>query len=1390
MASNQNLRDLQWALQTIKSESKNLHSISFYLSQPVSNCYQESDNSMNINISRNKDSLSYFSQLLTVIGEAKNTQASLRNLEFHGVEWELIQLQSLHALLEKNLNIKQMVFRRNRFSREGLMELAEMVKNNRGIKEVILSESAIGSIGAGFIASALKMNETLEELQIWEDSIGSKGAEELSKMIEVNSTLKLLIILDSHLITATPLISAVLARNRAMEVHVWSGESGEKTTKVVEFVPENSALRIYRLDPSGSCRVACALGWNTTVRSLDMTGIRLKSRWAKEFRWVLEQNQSLKEVNLSNTCLKDKGVVYVAAGLFKNQSLESLYLDGNWFSGVGVEHLLCPLSRFSALQYQANTTLKSVTFGGGRTRIGRDGLSAILQMLTTNQSLVRFGIYDDESLRPEDFIRIFKSLETNATLRFLSLQGCKGVQGELMLQTIMEILQVNPWIEDINLNRTPLQNSGKADMIYQKLGQNGKLEQDIDLLKDMQLMAPKSCRVFFCGQEFAGKTTLCNSVSQNFSSSKLPYLDQVRTLVNPVEQAVRTGGIKIKTFKDEDTKISIWNLAGQHEYYALHDLMFPGHGSASFFLIISSLFKKPNNREPKNSGEIEEDLLYWLRFIVSNSRKAGPQSMLPNVTVVLTHLDKITQPSENLQVTVRSIQRLRERFQGFVEFYPTVFTVDGRSTGSVSKLAHHVRKTSKTILQRVPQVYELCNDLMQILSDWRSENYNRPALKWKEFCDLCQVKVSALRIRSRRDSVEKVEMRRQTVAKSLHHIGEVIYFEDLGFLILDYEWFCGEALGQLIKLDVRRQGSTENNGFVSRRELEKILKASLQSYIPGMGSKVFENLEASDLVKMMQKLELCYEQDPGDSNSLLLIPSILEEGRGRSQRWQISTPSCIYVGRHLECVDSSHMFLTPGFFPRLQVHLHNKIVGSMNQHGATYSLEKYLISITINGIYVRVELGGQLGYFIDVLACSTKNPTETLKLFRELIIPTIQSLCQGVTLTENILRPECVKCLTPPRYRKTQFMPLQRLKQALLSVPADSMYDYQHTWSSVSDGGKPILGAGFDYARDLLSDDDFREVLHRRYHDLYHLAVELAVTPENNPDDPNPNSAAAGDEPDGTVEPTFAGIAKGVEAVLQRLKIIEQEIRDLKQEIQGLRYYEHRLLTELHRKVNYLVNYNVQLEERKLPHMFYFVKAENYSRRLVTSIFSGMSALRLQMLCEYRREMHVVEDQIGCDLMQVDNSAVKCLVPHMKKFMTLLTFALKIGVHLAAGMGEMIPDLSREVAHLVDSSLLHGASGAGAAGAMAAGAMGAAAIGRMQGARQRGGENSRDFQQNLRMAQQWLVDFLKDQGCITGRQIAEKFGLWRVRYIDDGQIAWICRRHMQIRANEVIEVPI
>ncbi|KAK4398596.1 protein TORNADO 1 [Sesamum angolense] len=157
----------------MKSGSVDLQSVSFLLSQPASGCFQETENSMNVNLT--KDSISQFSQLLKVVGTAKNgAQSSLRNLEFHLVEWELQQVKDLRVLIKNNPSIKQLMFRRNKFSAECLSELSDGLRKNKNIKEIMLSESGIGSEGAGVLASALKDNHSLEELQIWEDSIGSR----------------------------------------------------------------------------------------------------------------------------------------------------------------------------------------------------------------------------------------------------------------------------------------------------------------------------------------------------------------------------------------------------------------------------------------------------------------------------------------------------------------------------------------------------------------------------------------------------------------------------------------------------------------------------------------------------------------------------------------------------------------------------------------------------------------------------------------------------------------------------------------------------------------------------------------------------------------------------------------------------------------------------------------------------------------------------------------------------------------------------------------------------------------------------------------------------------------------------------------------------------------
>jgi Leucine Rich repeat len=476
--------------------------------------FEKTDLSLHINISIDSaDDVQFFGLFIQELALHKDKHKDLTSLLFHGIEWHTENVSSLCTLLQGGSSIKQLEFQKNIFKSECFSQLSGAIGRSASLKEIAFSDCKIGSVGVVLLASALSKGNNspqVEELQIWEDSIGSKGAEALADMIEVNHTLRLLTILDKISIGAAPLISTVLARNRSLEVHIWGGDKLS-----IKFVPESGTLRISGMDSSSELqRIACSLGWNTTVVTLDMTGVRLRSRWARDFRVVLECNRSLKEVKLSRTSLGNRSVVYIAAGLFKNNCLEKLGLDGNRFGGVGLEHLLCPLSRFSPLQHEtANTTLQSLTFGGDKSNIARNGgVLSILRLLETNQTMVQLVMSQDRNLRPGDFVKIFRSLERNSTMRRLSLRGCQGVHGEEVLQSIMDTLMVNPWIEEIDLSETPLQQSGKAVIVYEKLGQNSSPVQENELLANLPLAMPTCSRILMFGQPCSGMSYKSNFV--------------------------------------------------------------------------------------------------------------------------------------------------------------------------------------------------------------------------------------------------------------------------------------------------------------------------------------------------------------------------------------------------------------------------------------------------------------------------------------------------------------------------------------------------------------------------------------------------------------------------------------------------------------------------------------------------------------------------------------------------------------------------------------------------------------------------------------------------------------------------------------------------------------
>jgi hypothetical protein len=441
---------------------------------------------------------------------------------------------------------------------------------------------------------------------------------------------------------------------------------------------------------------------------------------------------------------------------------------------------------------------------------------------------------------------------------------------------------------------------------------------------------------------YVGKTTLRKSVVRSIERRStinksilnpckdfmMKKIDGGQRLIQGGKQLTnRTRGIEVHSLKgSEGIRWSIWDMGGQEEFHGFHYFMLPDlsdTGNPSLFLLVCSPYVlrdkgSPSKQKVKLPLKIEKELEYWLRFIASKSRRTI--SFKPKVIVVLTHSDKVDGLVPRAQ---ESVTRLKKQFAELLDVWSEPIAVDGFSTESASNVASVIEDNIVTLLKALPPVYKVCSDVRSALKGWMVRNPKSPMMNWKTFSDLCQetdlpglVKVTA--------EGSMVEARRKAVATSMHNSGDVIYFEDIDFLVVDLDWFCHRVMGHLIKLsDDRSKLATATNpdGFTSRAYLENILVDSLKSSRElGYGGCALD-VTAQNLVHLMLRLELCFE-DTTRSHGVrkLFIPTILDIGQAAgSWNWSHISEKSIYFGRRLQCADPEHTFIPRGLFCRLQV---------------------------------------------------------------------------------------------------------------------------------------------------------------------------------------------------------------------------------------------------------------------------------------------------------------------------------------------------------------------------------------------------------------------------------------------------------------------------------------
>jgi len=239
-----------------------------------------------------------------------------------------------------------------------------------------------------------------------------------------------------------------------------------------------------------------------------------------------------------------------------------------------------------------------------------------------------------------------------------------------------------------------------------------------------------------------------------------------------------------------------------------------------------------------------------------------------------------------------------------------------------------------------------------------------------------------------------------------------------------------------------------------------------------------------------------------------------------------------------------------------------------------------------------------------------------------------------------------------------------------------------------------------------------------------------------------------------------------VPEIKDELHLMEKRFMEVtKQEIQSM---ESKLHNMLKMEFDNTISLSVKLRQRQVPCNVYFTTTDSSrQRKLIVKMFPETQMVHLHLLCEHIERIHVVENQKGEEITLIDPK-VRKWVPYLVIGLTIFSILLKVGAHVAVGIGDMIPNFGKGLLLALDTDALGDYLPSDGIHKM------------LEHDSFQGKRNLNEQGTTLNMveeknaAEQWLVDFLKERK----KSISESFGLVRVKYHRTNNkgplIRWVC----------------
>ena len=272
----------------------------------------------------------------------------------------------------------------------------------------------IGSVGAVSIVRSLEHNTSLEELDLSENSQLAEGDSEsvgcaIEKMLNVNRALEVLNL-------------AYCGLNTGVVTHIF--RSLEHNTSLEELdLSRNSQLAEGDSEAVG-CAIERMLNENRTLKVLNLYGCRLTNEVVSYFANGLAENHSVRKVVLCSNKIGSTGAMSIFRSLEHNTSLEELDLSENSQLAEGdSESVGCAMEKM--LNVNRALEVLNVAYCGLNTGV----VTHIFRSLEHNTSLEELDLSRNSQLAEGDSeavgCAIERMLNVNTTLKVLNLSGCR-----------------------------------------------------------------------------------------------------------------------------------------------------------------------------------------------------------------------------------------------------------------------------------------------------------------------------------------------------------------------------------------------------------------------------------------------------------------------------------------------------------------------------------------------------------------------------------------------------------------------------------------------------------------------------------------------------------------------------------------------------------------------------------------------------------------------------------------------------------------------------------------------------------------------------------------------------------------------------------------------------